>query len=99
MRQPDFTRRVVVTGLGVVSPVGNDKTTAWNNLVNGVSGLKEITKFDVTEYTHKGAGEVRDFDPNAWMDPKAVRRSEAAMWYGVAAAKQAVADAGLEITD
>jgi 3-oxoacyl-[acyl-carrier-protein] synthase II len=99
LRQPDHTRRVVVTGLGVISPVGNDKTTAWNNLVNGVSGLKEITKFDVSGYSHKGAGEVRDFDANAWMDPKAVRRSEPTMWYGVAAAKQAVADAGLEITD
>jgi len=99
VRQPDFTRRVVVTGLGVISPVGNDKDTVWANLVNGVSGLREITKFDTTPYAHKAGGEVRDFDPRAWMDPKAVRRSEATMWYGVAAAKQAVADAGLEITD
>ena len=99
MRQPDFTRRVVVTGLGVVSPVGNDKDTAWSNLINGVSGIGEITKFDVTPYRHRWAGEVHDFDPAAWMDPKAVRRSESAMWYGVAAAKQAITDAGLEITD
>ncbi len=99
MRQPDYTRRVVVTGLGVISPVGNDKDTAWASLLNGVSGLREITKFDPSRYTNKTAGEVRDFDPKAWMDPKAVRRSEPAMWYGVAAAKQAVADAGLEITD
>ena len=99
MRQPDFTRRVVVTGLGVVSPVGNDKDTAWSALVNGRSGLGEITKFDVSGYTHKWGGEVRDFDAAAWMDAKAVRRSEATMWFGVAAAKQAVADAGLEITD
>ena len=96
MRQPDFTRRVVVTGLGVVSPVGNDKDTAWSNLINGVSGIGEITKFDVTPYRHRWAGEVHDFDPAAWMDPKAVRRSESAMWYGVAAAKQAITDAGLE---
>ncbi|OGO54726.1 MAG: hypothetical protein A2V85_17750 [Chloroflexi bacterium RBG_16_72_14] len=99
MRQPDFTRRVVVTGLGVVSPVGNDKDTAWSNLVNGVSGLGEITKFDVTPYERRWAGEVKDFEPTRWMEPKAVRRSEPAMWFGVAAAKQAVADAGLEITD
>ena len=99
MRQPDFSRRVVVTGLGVVSPVGNDKETAWNNLVNGVSGLTEITKFDTTPYSHRWAGEVRDFDAGAWMDAKAIRRSEPTMWYGVAAAKQAVADSGLEITD
>jgi 3-oxoacyl-[acyl-carrier-protein] synthase II len=99
VRQPDFTRRVVVTGLGVVSPVGNDKDTAWSNLINGVSGLGEITKFDVTPYDRRWAGEVKDFEPTKWMEPKAVRRSEPAMWFGVAAAKQAVADAGLEITD
>ena len=99
MRQPDFSRRVVVTGLGVVSPVGNDKESVWANLLNGVSGLGEITRFDTTPYSHRAGGEVKDFDPVAWMDAKAVRRSEPAMWYGVAAAKQAVADAGLEITD
>jgi len=99
VRQPDFTRRVVVTGLGVVSPVGNDKDTAWNNLLNGVSGLGEITKFDVTRYAQKAAGEVRGFDPSPWMDAKAIRRSESSTWYGVCAAKQAIADAGLEITD
>jgi 3-oxoacyl-[acyl-carrier-protein] synthase II len=99
VRQPDFTRRVVVTGLGVISPVGNDKTAAWTNLLNGVSGLGILTRFDPTPYTHKVAGEVHDFEPSAWMDAKAVRRSERAMWYGVAAAKQAITDAGLEITD
>lgn len=99
MRQPDYTRRVVVTGLGVISPVGNDKDTAWNNLINGVSGLGLITRFDPSRYDRKVAGEVKDFDPKAWMDLKAIRRSESAMWYGVAASKQAVADAGLEITD
>src|SRR6476646_4676637 len=99
MRQPDFTRRVVVTGLGVISPVGNDKDTAWASLVNGRSGLGVITKFDPGPYAHKWAGEVHDFDAAQWMDHKAVRRSEPSMWYGVDAAKQAVADAGLEITD
>ena len=99
MRQPDFTRRVVVTGLGVVSPVGNDKDTAWSNMVNGVSGLGEITKWDTAPYSHHWAGEVHDFEPTAWMDAKAVRRSEPAMWFGVSAAKQAIADAGLEISD
>ncbi len=99
MRQPDFTRRVVVTGLGVVSPVGNDRDTAWSALVNGRSGLGPLTKFDTTPYAAKWAGEVKDFDASLWMDHKAIRRSEAAMWFGVSAAKQAVADAGLEITD
>jgi 3-oxoacyl-[acyl-carrier-protein] synthase II len=99
VRQPDFSRRVVVTGLGVVSPVGNDKDTAWANLLNGVSGLGEITKFDLTPYTHRWGGEVHDFDPSLWMDAKAIRRSESSMWFGVSAAKQAIADAGLEIGD
>lgn len=99
MRKPDFDRRVVVTGLGVVSPVGNDVETAWNNLVAGRSGIGEITKFDVSRYEHKAGGEVKDFEPTDWLDAKAVRRSEASMWFGVAAAKQAVADAGLEIGD
>jgi 3-oxoacyl-[acyl-carrier-protein] synthase II len=99
VRQPDYSRRVVVTGLGVVSPVGNDTRTAWNNLVNGVSGLGVISKFDSRPYPTHVSGEVHDFDPSIWMDAKAIRRSESAMWYGVSAAKQAIADAGLEITD
>lgn len=99
MRAPDHTRRVVVTGLGVVSPVGNDRQTAWSNLLDGVSGIREITKFDVSGYEQKAAGEVRDFVASEWMDPKAARRSEASLHYGVAAAKQALADSGFEITD
>jgi beta-ketoacyl-acyl-carrier-protein synthase II len=99
VRAPDHTRRVVVTGLGVVSPVGNDRQTAWSNLLDGVSGIREITKFDVSGYEQKAAGEVRDFVASEWMDPKAARRSEASLHYGVAAAKQALADSGFEITD
>ncbi|MEO8228662.1 MAG: beta-ketoacyl-ACP synthase II [Chloroflexota bacterium] len=99
MRAPDHNRRVVVTGLGVISPVGNDRKTAWSNLLNGVSGIGEITKFDASGYEQRAAGEVRDFVATDWMDAKAVRRSEASMHYGVAAAKQAVADSGFEITD
>lgn len=99
MRAPDPTRRVVVTGLGVISPVGNDRATAWSNLVEGVSGIREITKFDVSGYEQKAAGEVRDFAPTDWMDAKAARRSEASLHYGVAAAKQALADSGFEISD
>src|SRR3954453_11669533 len=99
MRQPDFTRRVVVTGLGVISPVGNDKDTAWAALLNGQSGLDVITKFDPTPYAARWAGGGRAFHAAAGRAHKAVRRSEPSMWYGVAAAKQAVADAGLEITD
>jgi 3-oxoacyl-[acyl-carrier-protein] synthase II len=99
VRKPDYDRRVVVTGLGVISCVGNDVPTAWGNLIRGHSGLVEITKFDVSDYEAKAAGEVHDFNAGDWMDPKAVRRSETAMWFGVAAAKQALADSGFEITD
>jgi 3-oxoacyl-[acyl-carrier-protein] synthase II len=99
MRRPDYDRRVVVTGLGVISPVGNDKATAWSNLVNGHSGLDQITYFDTAPYEAKVAGEVRDFDAKEWMDPKAARRSESSMHFGVAAAKQALADSGFELTD
>lgn len=99
MRRPDYDRRVVVTGLGVISPVGNDKTTVWSNLVNGVSGLGPITRFDTSAYEAKLAGEVRDFTAADWMDPKAARRSESSLHFGVAAAKQALADSGFELTD
>ena len=99
MRRPDYDRRVVVTGLGVISPVGNDKDTAWSNLANGVSGLREITYFDTTPYEAKVAGEVQGFDAKEWMDPKAARRSESSLHFGVAAAKQALTDSGFELTD
>jgi 3-oxoacyl-[acyl-carrier-protein] synthase II len=99
VRTPDYNRRVVVTGLGVISPVGNDRETAWSNLIRGVSGIAEITKFDVAPYEHKAAGEVKDFDATEWMETKAVRRSESSMHFGVAAGKQALVDSGFEITD
>ena len=99
MRKPDYDRRVVVTGLGVISSVGNDVATAWANLVNGVSGLGQITRFDTTPYDAVLGGEVHDFVASDWMDAKAARRSESSMHFGVAAAKQALADAGFEVTD
>ena len=99
MRRPDYDRRVVVTGLGVISPVGNDKTTAWSSLVSGHSGLDEITYFDTAPYEAKVAGEVRGFNATDWMDAKAARRSERSLHFGVAAAKQALADSGFELTD
>jgi len=99
VRKPDYSRRVVVTGLGVISPVGNDKQTAWDNLIRGKSGLGQITRFDVSRYEAKVAGEVKDFVPTEWLDAKAIRRTEISLQYGVAAAKQAVADSGFEIDD
>ncbi|HTC85088.1 MAG TPA: beta-ketoacyl-ACP synthase II [Candidatus Acidoferrum sp.] len=99
MRTPDYNRRVAVTGLGVISPVGNDKRTVWDNLLRGHSGLGEITRFDISRYEAKAAGEVKDFNALDWLDAKSVRRTEASLHYGVAAAKQAVEDSGFEITD
>ena len=84
------TRRVVVTGLGVISPVGNTVDECWNNLKNGVHGIGPITLFDTTDYKTKIAAEVKNFDPRAYMDKTEVLRSDAFAQYGVAAAAQAV---------
>jgi 3-oxoacyl-[acyl-carrier-protein] synthase II len=98
-RGPDFSRRVAVTGLGIVSPIGQDVDTVWDNLVNGRSGLKLITRWDPEPYEAKASGEINDFDGTAWMDFKAIRRTDRNVVMGVAAAKMALADSGLEITE
>ena len=95
MRRPDYTRRVVVTGLGVISPVGNDGRPPGRTSSTGGPASARSPSFDVTRYEHKLGGEVHDFDAADWMDAKAVRRSEPSMHFGVAAAKQALADSGL----
>ena len=92
-------RRVVVTGLGIVSPVGSDVPTAWSQLLAGYSGIKPITAYDVSTYPTRFAGIVEGFDAAQWMGPKELRRNDAFIHYGVGAAKMAVIDAGLEITD
>ena len=98
-RRPDFSRRVAVTGLGIISPIGQDIDTVWDNLVKGRSGLKTITRWDPSPYEAQIAGEVDDFDGTKWMDFKAIRRTDRNVVMGVASAKQALADSGLEITD
>jgi len=92
-------RRVVVTGLGIVSPVGNTLADAWDSISNGRSGIGNITRFDVSAFATQICGEVRDFDPKAWVPPKDVKKMGAFIHYGIAAATMAMADAGLEITD
>lgn len=87
--------RVVVTGIGVISPVGNDKDTFWRNLTNGISGIGPITRFDVSGFTTRIAGEVKDFEPTAYIDRKEARRMDRYTQYAVAAAHMAVEDAGL----
>lgn len=99
MRKPDFTRRVAVTGMGLVSPIGSDLDTAWHHLENGISGLRTITRWDPAPYDCKVSGEVNDFEPNEWMNFKEVRRTARNVVLGVAAAKKALADSGLEISD
>jgi len=86
-------RRVVVTGLGVISPIGNDVDTFWRRLVAGESGVGEITRFDTTGYKVHIAAEVRDFDAEAYIDKRKVRRLDLFSRYAVAAAKNAAADA------
>lgn len=92
-------RRVVVTGLGIVSPVGNDVDTAWKNILAGKSGIGPIDTYDVSAFSTRFAGLVRDFKAEEWMGAKEIKRTDPFIHYGVAAAKQAVRDAGLEITD
>ena len=98
MRRPDYNRRIAVTGLGTVSPVGNDVDTVWKNLVGGCSGLAPITRFDASGYESDAAGEVKGFEARDWMDFKAARRTGLNVQFGVAAAKQALADSGIEVT-
>ena len=93
------SRRVVVTGLGIVSPLGNDLATTWDGIVNGRSGIGPITHFDTTNFTTKIAGEVRDFDVTRWVHPKDAKKMDPFIHYGVGASMMAIEDAGLVIDD
>jgi 3-oxoacyl-[acyl-carrier-protein] synthase II len=91
-------RRVVITGMGVITPVGSDLETFWTSLKNGVSGIRLIEAFDTSAYDCKIAGEVRGFDPKPFFkNPKDVRRSDRFAQFAVAAAKMALADSGLDL--
>ncbi len=89
--------RVVVTGLGVISPVGLDVPTMWQNLVAGRSGIRPITHFDASDFGVRIAGEVRGFDPMDYMSAKEARRTDRFVQFAIAAARQAVAQAGLTV--
>ncbi len=88
-------KRVAVTGLGVISPVGNDVPTFWNALCSGTCGIGPITKFDATDYPVKLAAEVRDFDPRQYMEKLDILHSDVYTHFAMAAACQAVADSGI----
>ncbi len=89
-------RRVVITGIGVITPVGKGKDEFWGNLIDGKSGIGEITRFDTTDFPAKIAGEVKDFDPGLYMDKKEAKRMDRFSQYAVAATKLAFEDAGLD---
>jgi 3-oxoacyl-[acyl-carrier-protein] synthase II len=90
-------RRVVVTGLGILSPLGNDLRSSWDGIVNGRSGIGPITHFDASGFPTRIAGEVKDFDPGQWIAPKDIKKMDPFVHYGVAAAMMALADSGLVI--
>lgn len=91
-------RRVVVTGLGVISPVGNDIDTFWSALLAGKSGIGPLTSFDASAFDSRIAGEVKGFEPAKYIEAKEIRRMEKFAQYAVAAAKQAVADSQLDVS-
>lgn len=89
-------KRVVVTGLGIVSPVGNDLNSSWNKIKNGISGIDNITLFDASTFGTKFAGEVKDFTTDGFIDEKDARRMDLFIRYGMVAGVQAVRDSGIE---
>src|SRR6478752_8416944 len=89
-------RRVVVTGLGIVSPVGIGVAKSWENVVAGRSGIAQITRFDATGFPSRIAGEVKDFDVTKWLSGKEARRYDTFTHYGLVATMEAIGDAGLD---
>ncbi len=92
-------RRVVVTGIGAITPLGNDVETLWNGIREGRSGIGPTTKIDITEFPSKIAGEIRDFDPSAYMDKKAARKMAYFAQYAVAATSEALEQSGLKSSE
>ncbi|MCB1554270.1 MAG: beta-ketoacyl-ACP synthase II [Xanthomonadales bacterium] len=92
-------RRVVVTGMGIVSPVGNTLDSAWANITAGRSGLGPITNFDASQFATRIAGQVKDFDATQWISPKDAKKMDIFIHYGVAAAFMAMDDSGIEVTE
>ena len=92
-------RRVVITGLGLVTPVGNNVPDTWNNIVAGISGIAPITAFDVTDFAVRFGGSIRDFNAEDYFSRKDMKKMDPFIHYGMAAGLQAVKDSGLEITD
>lgn len=94
-----MTRRVVVTGIGLVTPVGTGTEKTWKNICDGVSGIDTITRFDTSDFAVKIAAEVKDFDSEQFFDKKSAKHMEPFVQYGVAAAMLAMEDSGFQVTD
>ncbi len=92
-------KRVVVTGLGAITPIGNNRVEYWQGLLGGRNGIGPITRFDATKHASRIAGEVKGFDPHEYMDRKEAKRMDRFAQFAVAASKQALADSKLEIND
>lgn len=92
-------RRVVVTGLGLISPVGGNVPESWANILNGISGIAPITRFDTTAFPSNFGGAVKNFDVNDYMSPKDAKKMDPFIHYGVAAGMQALDDSGIQVTD
>ncbi|HEC30372.1 MAG TPA: beta-ketoacyl-[acyl-carrier-protein] synthase II [Gammaproteobacteria bacterium] len=92
-------RRVVVTGLGVISPVGLSVSEAWDNILAGKSGISSITEFDVSEFSSRFGGRIIGFDAKDYIKPKDVKKMDPFIHYGMAAASQAIEDSGFEVTE
>ena len=92
-------RRVVVTGLGLITPVGIGVSESWANIISGQSGIGKITKFDCSTYPSQVAGEVKNFDPLLYIPPKDARRMDTFIQFGIAAGIEAFKDSGIEVTD
>ncbi|MGH8049581.1 MAG: beta-ketoacyl-ACP synthase II [Arenimonas sp.] len=92
-------RRVVITGMGIVSPIGNTLETAWDSIKNGRCGIGQITHFDASQFATRIAGEVRDFDAKSFLPPKDVKKMDTFIHYGLRACLDALDDSGLEITE
>jgi len=94
-----MTRRVVVTGLGLISPLGLDAETTWSGLTAGRSGAGPITRFDTSEFSVRIAAEVKGFDSTRWLEQKELKKFDLFIHYAIAASDMAIADSGLEITE
>ncbi|MEE7565838.1 beta-ketoacyl-ACP synthase II [Xanthomonas sp. Kuri4-3] len=92
-----MSRRVVVTGMGMVSPLGNDLATSWDGIIHGRSGIGPITQIDASQFTTKIAGEIKDFDPTVFVSSKDAKKMDSFIHYGVGASFMALDDSGLEI--